>query len=108
MNRTRLILNALVLLSALAAGGYWAYLKMQRVLDQPVNVAHEVLFEIAPGQTVTKIARELATRGWLTCALCWRLEATHLDLATRIQAGTYAVTATSTPRTTITAIRCCN
>ena len=96
---TRLTFTIVPVLIAMSAMGYWwLTTTVQRALARPINVAHEVLFEIAPGQTITKISRDLAARGWLTCALCLRLEATRLDLATRIQAGTYAVIATSTPR----------
>ncbi|MSR14252.1 MAG: endolytic transglycosylase MltG [Gammaproteobacteria bacterium] len=77
----------------------WHFAREIRLtLDRPIPLSEAVLFEIKSGQSITKIAREFASRRWLSHAIYLRIEATRLGLATRIQAGTYEVLPNSTVR----------
>jgi UPF0755 protein len=85
-------------LSAVALASWYLARDIQRTLDRPIELTQPILFEIKTGQSITKIAHELASRGWLPHPLYLRIEATRLDLATRIQAGTYEITPGATLR----------
>ena len=93
----RLVLAVSVSL-AIAAGAWWFYHSMQQALNQPIALAAPVLYELRPGQSITKIANELNANGWLRDAIFLRLEANRLGLASRVQAGTYELTPGITPR----------
>lgn len=79
------------LLSALAAGVavYLGWRDMQRNLDAPIALDAPELFEIAPGTSITRLARAFVARGWLRYAIYFRIEAMQSGLASRIQAGFY-------------------
>ncbi|HMM76887.1 MAG TPA: endolytic transglycosylase MltG [Gammaproteobacteria bacterium] len=98
MKWRRLALAALLLAAALAAAGAWIWRDMQRNLDAPIAIARPELFEIAPGSSVTKIAKTFAARGWLRHPLYLRIDATRSGLASRIQAGWYELRPGDTPR----------
>jgi len=98
--RNRRALLSVLLAILIGAGTAWAlFQRMERVLSTPIPIAEPQLFDIEPGQSITKIAVVLAAKGWLESPLSLRIEATRRGVASRIQAGTYEVTPGLTPRT---------
>ncbi|MGF1527472.1 MAG: endolytic transglycosylase MltG [Candidatus Competibacterales bacterium] len=93
----RLILALLGgLAMVVAAAGFAQY---QAVLDSPLDLpADGATLEVPSGQAFATLARELETRGWLRDAAYLRLHGRLSGLATRIQAGEYALAPTTTPR----------
>ncbi len=98
---TRMLRRALlggVFVLALAGGG--AALFVRQWLATPLDLAAEaVTVDVAPGQTLTAVARDLAGRGLLEHPrlLAWYGRYTGAD--SRMRAGEYAIQPGTTPRT---------
>ncbi len=88
---------AALLLTALGATVWWLWQDLQRNLRTPIAIAAPELFEIAAGDSIGKIARVFATRGWVRYPEYLRLYAVHAGLASRIQAGWYELKPDDTP-----------
>ncbi|MEQ8495520.1 MAG: endolytic transglycosylase MltG, partial [Gammaproteobacteria bacterium] len=80
-----------VLGAAVLAGGAWLREETRRVMRAPIALEAPVLLRIAPGTSVTSLARRLEQRGWLPDYRLFVLSARLDDLAHRIQAGTYEI-----------------
>ncbi|HHH49334.1 MAG TPA: endolytic transglycosylase MltG [Gammaproteobacteria bacterium] len=99
MSRTLIfkLLGALVLLGSLVAA--WVWMDYQGFTDEPLDFGDSGLrYELKPGMTLTRLARDLQTRGIIDDAryLVWlgRLE----GQANRIKAGEYRFDSGITPR----------
>lgn len=77
----------------------WFLHEMPQALDRELPLDTSRLFEIAPGETIGRIAKRFVTEGWLPHAIYLRLEASRRGVAARVQAGTYEIAPGSTPRT---------
>ena len=82
---------AVVLSICVGAGSYWVWQEMGRALTKPLDIASPQLFEIPRGTNVRQLAKTFETNGWITEPLFFEFEARRLELAQKIQAGTYEV-----------------
>lgn len=94
----RLLLALLVLLVVGAGIGGWLWLDYRRVLDTPLLTGEARTLVVERGASIDSIARELARDGLLEHPLYLRIHGRLSGLASRIQAGEYRLTATTTPR----------
>ncbi len=98
--RMRRGLMILLSLSALSGVAVWQFRNaMETALEQPIGISAPTLYEIARGQSLTKVARAFVENGWLSHAIFLRLEASRQRVAGKLQAGVYEVTPQDTPRT---------
>jgi peptidoglycan lytic transglycosylase G len=73
---------------------------VQRWLDQPLTVgAKPVMIDVAPGQTLTAVGRELHARGLLTHPRLLALYGRYTGADSRMRAGEYAIQPGTSPRT---------
>lgn len=93
-----LLLASCIAGSGLIAFAAWFAYDMPRALDRPLPLAAARLFEIAPGETIGRIARRFVAEGWLPYAIYLQLEAARKGVAARVQAGTYEVSPGSSAR----------
>ncbi len=93
--RVLVLLTSLAVL--LAAGGY--ALAWRAFLDRPLDLPEGgLVIQLAPGERVETLARNLAVRGVLVGPHRLSLYARLSGQATRLQAGEYRLTAGMTPR----------
>jgi UPF0755 protein len=92
----RLAVWGLALLLVLGAGGAWA---LRRALA-PVSDAdaQNVVFEVAPGAPLSRIARELEARELVRSARAVEWLARARGLATELRSGEYVLSASMAPR----------
>ncbi len=95
MRRPRRLLAALALLAAAGATLAWS---AWRSLDEPLAVAEPLVFKVAPGSTLARVAAQLAARGVVAQPRSWVLYARWRGLAAAIKAGEYEILPGSTPR----------
>ena len=87
-----------VLLLALGLGLYASWIALTRHLDQPFDLHEPLIFDLAPGTSLSQLGSEFARRGWLPYAFELPLGAQLHQLSARIQAGTYEINPGETPR----------
>ena len=97
MNKRILLIPTAVIVSGIAflVG---VRIHLDRWAEQPLSVAEETLFDVAPATTFSSVADRLVeagiVEGWL-----FSLRARQRGLQTSIQSGEYLITATLTPDT---------
>lgn len=98
MKAVRRAVVLVVLAAALALVG--TLLHVRTWLDAPLAIgAESVTVEVAPGQSLTAVARDLAARGLLQRPRLLSLYARCTGADARMRAGEYALEAGTTPRT---------
>jgi UPF0755 protein len=91
------ILGALVLVTSLALGWFWQ--DYQQFLDSPMSLPDEgLIYEVKPGSSLGRIARELAGQGVLDHPQYLRLHTRRSELARQIHAGEFLLPSGLTPR----------
>jgi UPF0755 protein len=92
----RIIVIAVCLLVGVASAFFW----FQRYLRQPMELAGRVYtLEVAPGASLTAVARRLAAEGALSHPVVWALYGRLSGAAAQIKAGEYDIASGTTPRT---------
>ena len=90
----------LVAVALLGAAGVWLGLRLleNAWLHQPIAaITGPVVFDVAAGSSLQKVADDLARRGLLDRAWFWVRHARRTGAATRIQAGEYEILPGTTP-----------
>ncbi len=82
-------MSALLLLTVLAGGAVAAY--AWHWLHQPVAGVTSSNFEVARGQSVISIARQLQQAGWMQHPQIWSLWARYQQLSGKLKAGEYVL-----------------
>ncbi|HET7204156.1 MAG TPA: endolytic transglycosylase MltG [Steroidobacteraceae bacterium] len=97
----RLVRRVVALAVALAALALVAgFLFVRHWLDTPLTIGAEaVTVDVAPGQTLTAVARELETRGVLTHPRLLALYGRYTGADARMRAGEYSLAPGTSPRT---------
>jgi UPF0755 protein len=94
--RIALALVALILIGGAVAG--YGVLRALRSLDAPIALQAPLRFEIAPGERLSQVAKDLAQRGVLEEPRAWVLYARLEKQAGSIKAGEYQIEPQTTPR----------
>ncbi|MDE2294608.1 MAG: endolytic transglycosylase MltG, partial [Gammaproteobacteria bacterium] len=85
--RTRLALIAAVLV--VVAAGTFAVHRVRTALDRPLPIAAPLVYRIAPGSSLARIAADLHRRGVLPAPRWWALYARWRGEAGAVRAGEY-------------------
>ena len=95
--KTFLRLLGLLLLLALAGGGWLAYEAHTFLNTAPKSDGQEVLFDVTPGAHFAQVATALEQKGVITDARKFRLLARYKEWDSRLQAGRFALNSGWTP-----------
>ena len=90
-------LLGLLLLLALAGGGWLAYEAHTFLNTAPQSEGQEVLFDVPPGARFVQVATSLEQKGVITDARKFRLLARYKEWDGRLQAGRFALNSGWTP-----------
>lgn len=89
----------LVALGVCAGGIAWlAWQESERMLARPIALGAPVLYTLEKGSSMTALAREFETHGWVTSGPLFALRARLDGSARGLQAGTYEIAPGDTPR----------
>lgn len=95
--KKKLLATSVVLLLAVILGAWWLHIDMQRQLHAPMSLQEDRVLVVEPGMSLRRIGRYLSDNDWLSHPYYFIYEARRRGVATRIQAGEYAVEKGTTP-----------
>ena len=88
----RLIIKYLVVFLFLVVMLFcWLYYDMQRAIDSPLHVESTQYLNVEPGMSLTRVAREIVSKGWISHPYYLILQARLYDKAHLIKAGEYEI-----------------
>jgi UPF0755 protein len=97
MRTLRRVAAGVVVLAAVALVAGYAW--FQHWLDAPLAIGRQALtVDVAPGQSLTRVAQDLASRGVLTHPRWLALYARYTGADARMRAGEYAIQPGTSPR----------
>ncbi len=70
---------------------FWLYQDMQQEINSPIDITSTQTLNVVSGMSLSSIARELVTQGWIKHPYYLILEAKWRDKAHLIKAGEYAL-----------------
>ncbi|GMV28857.1 MAG: hypothetical protein AMXMBFR59_09820 [Rhodanobacteraceae bacterium] len=89
----------LLVLTALAAGGWLLWQDWNRFVDAPLRLGDDAVLDVPAGASFASIRRQIRDAGYSDAHdLYWRALAQRMGVASRLHAGEYAVPRGTTPR----------
>ena len=92
-----IITTTVLLFSILIVVSWWFWQDMQDVLQKPVNLEQQILFEIEPGMSLQSVTGKLHRQGILKQPHYLILEARRQGMAEKLKAGEYRLEPGMTP-----------
>lgn len=94
----KILIFFILMILAVAGFAYWIYAYQ---LNAPLPIKEEVVYDLEPNSTLSKVAMDMMALGWMNypTALSWVWLARFQDKAKNIKRGQYAISPGTTPQT---------
>ncbi len=89
--------SLVVLLIATLIGGAWLEADMRKMLSTPLPIKQTRVLEVKPGQSLTSLARQLTSKGWIAHPYYLIFEGRRQEIAAKLKTGEFTIEPGTTP-----------
>ncbi len=92
-----LVLTFGMVLITIVIAGFWLEADMRKMLNSSLPIEQTRVLEIKPGQSLTSLARELSSKGWIAHPYYLVFEGRRQEIAAKLKTGEYTIEPGTTP-----------